>query len=553
MMQVPSLDFASLDFTGPVPEGTAGFCFKEPSQSVQRVAAAVGAQGEILSIPAPVSNSSWTVDFWAPSLNCQDVQGDESSAIWSNILDNWGNVSDCQQSYGYLAWAPSNESSLPFIADTNNNSAMILQSGLLNYGITATTYIATIPQMLNFAFIPSDAATQEQCRFFGSNSLIYTYPISDSQCLPGIPTPECYGQQAWTANATLLRCDLMNASYTADFDYTSNSQAIRIAKRSNEGQSAVTPHECVSMPKSNDTTVRTSNGLRCESTTGSCQFDQASMKLFSYQSIAYAFNKLILGSITLGGYNTPFSTPAGENGQQPLAGSTRTPGITFDTSIGNTVLMQTEELAFVVDFNGVNKSFNYLQLEVNQGRNPNYQGLTSPPQSGRRGDLKSALEKLFDNITISLLSEELLLPNYTSPYAPARLTEVSVHRYRNVYIYSEATLWTAYGIAMLLTIVAIGLGVQSIVLNHGSFANSFSTIVRVSRTAPMSAEILASESRGKHPLPKRLANTRIVIGSSVRVHELSTLPEVSETSYGNKDSNSQTFLLSRSRSYSRPG
>ncbi|KAK5175758.1 uncharacterized protein LTR77_000898 [Saxophila tyrrhenica] len=210
-VKVPKFDFASLDFLAPIPEGPAGFCFDGPSQPVQRVAAAVAAQGQILPISPPEANASWTLDFRAPSLQCHDLRGNEKVDVWTNILDQWGNVSDCHYSYGYLAWTPTPGSSNPFIRQSSNSSKTVLQSEHLDYGVPPSIYVAAIPQMSQFAFIPSNSDTQEKCQFFGSNSLTYTYPVAEDLCLPGLNPPECCGQQAWATNATLLRCDIIPA------------------------------------------------------------------------------------------------------------------------------------------------------------------------------------------------------------------------------------------------------------------------------------------------------------------------------------------------------
>ena len=243
MTKVPNFDFTTLDFVAPIPEGPGGFCFNGPSQPVQRVAAAVAAQGKILPISAPAANATWTLDLWAPSLQCHDVDGATKSSIWNNILDQWGNVSDCSYAYGYLAWTPAPDNTLPFVPSAANDSTMVLQSAPMTYDAPASVYVATIPQMFNFAFLASTAATQEKCNFFGSDSLIYSYPIADDLCLLGLSPPTCYGQQAWLTDATLLKCDLMNSSYSAEFNHVEGAQTINVTTKT-EDSIPIIPHEC---------------------------------------------------------------------------------------------------------------------------------------------------------------------------------------------------------------------------------------------------------------------------------------------------------------------
>ena len=302
---------------------------------------------------------------------------------------------------------------------------------------------------------------------------------------------------------SLLRCDLMNTSYHANFKYTDGAQEIRIMTDNLGSPKPLAPKQCLSNPP-----------------------DIADLKLVSYQSISYAFNDLMVGSITRGGY---------------VQGLNNTPGLVINSKIATTVLMGTKEMAFVNDFNGVNETYHSLQMSVNQLPGSIYRGLSSKMPTGRRGNLKSALEMLFQNITISTLAEEYLQPNYSSPFAPDRLTKVTQNRYHNIYVYSAITLWVAYGIAIVLTLVAVGIGMHSIIVNKASFSNDFSTILRTVRTAPMSAEVHKSERDGRQPLPKRLGKSRIFIGldSSQAKLDLST-----STSNNEKGSAAETLLLS---------
>ena len=493
-MPVPKLDFTSQDFAAPIPAGSRGYCFNGPSQAVERVAAAVAAQGQILSISAPGPNVTWDLDFWAPSLSCNNAEETERTTMWDHILDQWGNVSDCSYAYGYMAWAATNNDSIPFIKPSANSSTRTLQQAQLTYNAPASIYVATMPQMFNFAFMPSDSLTEEKCRFFGSDSLIYSYPMAEDVCLPGLQAPGCYGQQAWLTNATLLRCDLMNTTYRANFQYKDGAQNITVVP--GDTASPVTPQECV----------------------GNSTTDEAYAKLTSYQGIVSAFNQLILGSITMGGYGTPTKGI-----------DSKLPGVVFGSDIATTVLMETEELAFVVDFNGVNKTFDYLQTK-NADAFPSRRDV----RTGRRGDLKTALETLFQNITLSLLADEMLQPNYSSPYAPAEKSEVTFNTFHNVYIYSASTLWVAYGLAIFLTLIALGLGIWSMILNDGTFTNDFSTILRTSRAAELSDELRDEDRDGRQPLPKRLARARIridvVAGGKESTHSREDVGEVKEPS-----------------------
>ena len=106
-------------------------------------------------------------------------------------------------------------------------------------------------------------------------------------------------------------------------------------------------------------------------------------------------------------------------------------------------------------------------------------------------------------------------PNYSSPYAPPRLTNVSLPTYQNIYIYDRATLWIAYGLSILFTTLVAIAGIIALLLNGASYSDNFSTIVRVTRTADLSTDILDKDrdSFGRDPLPEYLKHARLNIKS----------------------------------------
>jgi hypothetical protein len=323
------------------------------------------------------------------------VDGQAQAAILSNIHDNWGSATNWSYAFGYLSWTASPDSILPFVAQNGSNGTMMLQTTPLTYGITATIYVATIPQMFNFVFMATTALTGEKAMFFGKDSLIYSYPIAEDLCLPGLQSPGCYGPQDWWTNATLLRCDLMNASYSTSFLYTNGSQQVSVSTDESSTSDPITPRECFISPNATDFS---SGGLQC-STNNTCLFTTAASRLLSYHGIAYAFNQLLLGSITMGGYRindyTSFT-------------SSKTPGVTYNSRIATTVLMDTEDLAFVTEFNGINETFSNLPMVVEGSNASEYRGISNKMATGTRGYLRRTLEQLFQNITISLLAEDYL-------------------------------------------------------------------------------------------------------------------------------------------------
>lgn len=88
--------------------------------------------------------------------------------------------------------------------------------------------------------------------------------------------------------------------------------------------------------------------------------------------------------------------------------------------------------------------------------------------------------------------------------------------YHNVYIYSRSTLWIAYGLAIAFSVVSVLLGLSVMVMNGASFDDSFSTILRVSKTAELMTEFRSEGEDGRLPLPAYLEKARLVMSSQWR-------------------------------------
>jgi hypothetical protein len=76
-----------------------------------------------------------------------------------------------------------------------------------------------------------------------------------------------------------------------------------------------------------------------------------------------------------------------------------------------------------------------------------------------------------------------------------------------VYVYNFYKLWLAYGIALASSMIAVAIGLYTIVSNNASYSNEFSTILRVAHHA-VSEPKLDAEDNGSDPLVKDLAEAR---------------------------------------------
>jgi hypothetical protein len=105
-------------------------------------------------------------------------------------------------------------------------------------------------------------------------------------------------------------------------------------------------------------------------------------------------------------------------------------------------------------------------------------------------------------------------PDYSSPFAPPKLTNVSIEGYENVYNYDSVTLWIAYSLSILFTLLAVMAGITAFSLNEASYSEKFSTMLRISRTAELSVELKERDGSGIDPLPKYLKYARLHISGS---------------------------------------
>jgi hypothetical protein len=84
------------------------------------------------------------------------------------------------------------------------------------------------------------------------------------------------------------------------------------------------------------------------------------------------------------------------------------------------------------------------------------------------------------------------------------MTNVTTHSFKTVYVYAWKRLWIAYGLATLFTLAIAALGILAIILNRASYDDTFSTILRASRNAELSVEILPGAMSAESPLPSYL-------------------------------------------------
>jgi hypothetical protein len=389
MAKVPKLDFTSYNFAAPLTmldyEAVhyADYCYRGPGRLVQRIAKAVGAQGQILPIVPPSPNASWSLDFWGPSLQCNNVKGQDYDDIWANLWEHYARDEDCASSFSYLAWAPTTNTSVPFVF---HNETSIFSYNALTIGAPATMFLAVVPGMFSNKVNMPSHTIPGGCMLWSESGPSTNY----SQALASGTISGFFG------GSTLLQCQVLNTSYMADFNYKNGIQTINVSNVAYGDLPHLKAAGCVTGPialsngGNNMTEAFNNRANKSCSTLNSegeqCLFEPSLIRTLAYQSIADAFGQLIQGTIGFGG---------------------AVPTVTYNSSIFTTILLDTDELIFIQDWL-MDAEFLDLTTISQTSNGTEYIGLSNTNNVTSRGPLARALEEMFQNITISLMSEQYL-------------------------------------------------------------------------------------------------------------------------------------------------
>ncbi|KAE9379966.1 hypothetical protein N431DRAFT_323142 [Stipitochalara longipes BDJ] len=441
MMRVPMIDFKSLNFAN-IPGGEmdgGNFAYSNPQLFVQQVVTATTSAGQILNITAPVSNSSWSLDFYGPALSCGPAEDVLRQKITDQglaaIVSSSGSDSECGSggllNYEYLSWTPGSGDnvSLPFDYSISN----ITES----YTLRSTTLGSVNSSPALF--------------FMAISHTINPYELS--QCCEN--TTCWQGYKDFITNDPIIHCTAYNASYTSRFNYPNGVQSVDIAVK-----------EAL-----NDLGFLSNVTLWTQAWDGTTL--SVALENFAYQAVIDAFGKMVVGSVV-----------SDENGYNDKT-----------TNIEATNLVNTKELGFL------KASGSYTQESTLQSYLPGtdlWNETSAVPRMDDTIGLAQAIEEMFQNCTVSLMSSPMLQPDYTSPYAPPD-TNVTLVTFSNVYTYSAGILWLAYGIAICFTIISIITGFIIVSVNDGSYSDDFSTVLRVTSNISLSRPLQSDETTGKEP------------------------------------------------------
>ncbi|GIZ41227.1 hypothetical protein CKM354_000454000 [Cercospora kikuchii] len=379
---------------------------------------------------------------------------------------------------------------LPYL-ETLINGSHVSNSDLSTERDPASTlfYIATTPSLM--AMNSSEASqTPRVCYPTGPINLTETF----------------FGPDA-SPPSTILECDLHNATYHAEFSFINGVQQVRVVV-SDISPMPLTSHSKVrSLWKNSSLYQDDLMSQPCdyfadyESTATTCEFDTTLLQTLSYQGIFNAFAELLIGSVQWD-----------SNYKSGRAFST-------DSKVIGTVLTTSPELAWMDDFNMASKNGDMLLQDIQpvweSGDVSKFAGWKNRRNATSEVPLHRMLEELFVNVTISLMSEESLQYNSSSPFYPPP-TNVTLSMRTNIYVYPAFKLWLAYGLAIGVTALIVCFGLAAMVANDAAFSYQFSTLLRLSRGADLSAEIEQEDLDGRDPLPDYLKGLNVRFWREIR-------------------------------------
>ena len=425
--------------------------YMKPTLQLSRLATTTAYRGAIPDHRTSHPNSTYSLDFQAPALQCQPIAVEVlwgfNGAAGCNFTRTGASPGrNCTQNVPYVAWVPERLSLVPFGNGTVKGGLLPLDTALEVLEPTvdySKTYLGNYEDGPSSLFI----ATRNDPR-------------------PDFPS--------WN----VLNCSLFNASYTVHESSDSNSRSLsRISE--------------VRLLNSIPFTTQTSHKFSEPRST-------LDATIFSYHAIMESFNRLLVGSMV--------ST----SGVQSQSHYWNGPGMrSQNPNVMSTLLAFSNELVrFLGDIrtNGLDPLPQDPLRSIVQETETTLislpkEALESPSYNQ---SLASGIEQLFQNLTLSLFSDARFLRDSESP------VNITVSYTRNVYSYSQRNLLISYGAALSLTLLASLAGCIAIFFNRASYTNKFSTIMRT--TAGFEELVHIKDRTGADPLPKYIAKARIDLG-----------------------------------------
>lgn len=427
--------------------------YLKPSLQLSRLVTTTAFRGAVPEHHALYPNSTYELEFNAPAVQCrptsQDILEPFNRAAGCDFTAA-KSKSDCQHTVPYVSWVPNGQSTVPFANGTLRNQ-----------------------------LLPLDAELGELNTNVGYNGL-YLGQSADGPATLFVAT-RSQAPPLQSGNWVVLNCSMFNATYVVKASSDSNSQ-------SSTHLSEVRIIESASFqPESSGRSVDTYNVAK-------------DLTLFSYMGMMECLDRLLVGTIVTDGGTE------GDDGPYYFAQS----GLRVQSpNLMSTLLAFTYELVPFLSRVRSNSTMAPLDDDqwtfmYNDTRNivslPN-EAVSSPSYNK---SLASAIEELFQNMTLSLFSDPRFLRDSEEP------VNVTRSYTRNTYSYSQRNLLMSYGIALFLALLASIAGCLAIFLNGASYTHKFSTVLRT--TTGLEELVAKNDRTGADPLPKYLSRARVDLG-----------------------------------------
>jgi hypothetical protein len=319
------------------------------------------------------------LDFAGPSISCTELQGSAIHDIQKNIQAAVA-IDNCTTAFAYIGWTPSylppttqgaedTLYTLPFFLSQNNASYSLNGSPL--GPLPGYTGNQTVPPATFYAAIYHNMTDEITYSFGGPTCAEQGQLNNDSM-----------------PNITVFQCELQNSSYHTSFEYINGEQTINITVDATPYNSVTPIYEYVVGSGYFPLANYSENG-------DVIGYLPDVAKTTAYQSVMSSFGAVFVGTVwnsvaTLGGV------------------------VSSNTTVMSTVIGETEELLWLNGYPADLQNSGQvvpatLQEDLQEPGNHIYwNGVDVVDVLKSTMPFKSALEGLFQNITVGLMSSRLL-------------------------------------------------------------------------------------------------------------------------------------------------
>ena len=341
--------------------------------------------GQVLPIPSPVraANASWQVEFLAPGLKCESVNTTTHLRFRNNICA-FHDQSFFTELYGYLAWSPGygywNEEAttdVPFLGAERSSNLTFRPVAPASDFIGGTAAFSANPDV--FLYVVAMPSVLQ-----ASANKVY----NTLGCRYGTAPPP------WIDGA-MLQCQAYTSRYRVSFVYGNGDPVINIDVSYLLTEPPIRPVMAILGPHPDHVEISGcdfANVLDAQRSK-ECYNAPGVLRTLSSQAVMDAFARNLVGSIYVG----------------PIQSLMR------NSSIMNTALLNTKELAFLQDpqiggeYGGqFGRGSRTLQDAILTSKTTRDKGMLNTQSHSERQPLREALEQMFQNVVVSLMSSAAL-------------------------------------------------------------------------------------------------------------------------------------------------